>query len=158
MTANTVNRETVRDAFAALLSTALVGTGLPVEVVYEYPYGKVNTSPTICIASGGTSHQRAGIGDKRWHNHFCLEIYTFIKKPDGASGWTEAMVEDRLDLIDKSIADCVADNRVNTNWDNISYSLDARDEGVPPLTQIVVDTQRGYKVEITKIYIHKMDV
>jgi hypothetical protein len=156
MTANTVNRETVRDAFAALLNTALVGTGLPASVVYEYPIGKITESPTVCVASSGTARQRAGIGDSRWNSYFVLEVFSFVRDADADAGWTEAMVEDTLDLLDKKIADCVADNRVNANWNNISFVMD--NESIPTPSEIATDVENGYKLEMRKVYIQKMDV
>ena len=154
MTANTCNRETVRDAFAALLNTALVGTGLPVSVVYGYPIGKIAQTPTVCVASSGTARQRAGIGDSRWNSYFVLEVFTFVADADGSS-WTEANVEDQLDLIDKKIADCVADNRNNANWNDIRFSL--QPDAIPDQSEIVTDTERGMKLEMRKVYIQKMD-
>jgi hypothetical protein len=154
MSANTCNRETVRDAFAALLNTALVGTGLPVSVVYGYPIGKITQTPTVCVASSGTARQRAGIGDSRWNSYFVLEVFTFVADADG-SGWTEAQVEDQLDLIDKEIADCVADNRNNANWNDIRFSL--QPDAIPDQSEIVTDTERGMKLEMRKVYIQKMD-
>jgi len=155
MTANTVNRETVRDAFATLLNTALVGVGLPVQAVYNYPLGVITETPVVCVASSGTARQRAGIGDSRWNSYFVLEIFTFVRDADAAGGWTEAQVEDQLDLIDKEIADCVADNRVNANWNNISFVMD--NESIPDASEIFTDTERGYKLEMRKVYIQKMD-
>jgi hypothetical protein len=156
MSANTVNRETVRDAFATLLGTALVGTGLPVSVVYNYPIGKIDQTPTVCVASSGTARQRAGIGDARWNSYFVLEVFTFVRDADAAGNWTEAQVEDQLDLIDKKIADCVADNRVNVNWNNISFVMD--NESIPSQSEIFTDVERGMKLEMRKVYIQKMDV
>lgn len=156
MAANTTNRETVRDALAALLNTALVGVGLPVSVVYGYPIGVIDQTPTVCIASSGTARQRAGIGDTRWNSYFVFDIFSFVRDADAANGWTEAQVEDQLDLIDKEIADCIADNRANANWLNISYSLD--NEAVPSPSEIFTDTERGYKVEVTTVFIQRMDV
>jgi len=74
---------------------------------------------------------------------------------DTAGSWTEANVEDQLDLIDKMIADCVANNRNNANWNNISFSI--RNEDIPDQSEIVTDTERGMKIEMRKVYIQKMD-
>jgi hypothetical protein len=79
MTANTANRETVRDAFATLLGTALVGTGLPVSVVYNYPIGKIDQTPTVYVSSSGTARQRAGIGDNRWNSYFIFDVIVLIR-------------------------------------------------------------------------------
>jgi len=158
MAADTCNRETVRDAFAALLNTALVGTGKPVSAVYNYIKGVItidDPTPIVMVASGGTARQRAGIGDNRWNSYFVLQVLTFVRDADAASGWTEALVEDTLDLIDKEIADCVADNRNNVNWNNISFTLTEGE--IPAPSEIFSDPQKGMMVESRNVYIQKMD-
>jgi hypothetical protein len=158
MPADTINRETVRDAFAALLETALTGSGKPVYAVYNYLKGVITTddgSPLVMVTSGGTARQRAGIGDTRWNSYFVLEIFTFVRDADAAIGWTEQNVEDALDSIDKAIADAVADNRVNANWNNIAFALDPA--AIPEPSEIFTDTQKGFQVEMRRVYIQKMD-
>jgi len=158
MSANAINRETVRDAFSTLLTTALVGDGLPVTAVYNYPFEVSTTkvSPVVVVASSGTARRAIGIGDTRkYDNYFILEVFTFIRDADTTAGWTEAKVEDNLDLIDKRIADVVLDNRVNANWNDIGFSLDP--EAIPDPSQIVSDTERGYKLEMRKVYVKKID-
>jgi hypothetical protein len=83
-------------------------------------------------------------------------VFTFVRDADAAGSWTEAQVEDQLDLIDKEIADCVADNRVNANWNNISFVMD--NESIPAQSEIFTDVERGMKLEMRKVYIQKMDV
>lgn len=159
MPADTVNRETVRDAFATLLSSALVGTGKPVQAVYNYPYevSQSQQTPVVCVASSGTARRAIGIGDTRkYDNYFVLEVFTFVRDADTVAGWTEAMVEDRLDLIDKEIADTVLDNRVNANWNDLGFALDP--DAIPDPSEIISDTERGYKIEMRKVYIKRVDV
>lgn len=155
MSANTTNRETVRDAFATLLETALTGSGNPVQAVYNYPIGVINETPVVCVASSGTARKAPGVGDARWNSYFAIDIYTFVKDADEENGWTEQEVEDTLDLIDKKIADCIADNRANANWHNITYSLTP--DGIPEFSTVITDTERGYKLEVSRVYIQRMD-
>jgi hypothetical protein len=158
MTANTANRETIRDAFATLLQTALTGTGKPVYAVYNYLKGVITIedgSPLVMVTSGGTARQRAGIGDARWNSYFILQVFTFIRDADAANNWTEQNVEDALDAIDKAIADVVADNRNNANWNDIRFSL--LPDAIPDPSEIFTDTQKGFIVEMRKVYIQKMD-
>jgi len=158
MTANTANRETIRDAFATLLGTALVGTGLPVSVVYNYPVGRVEQTPTVYVSSSGTARQRAGIGDTRWNSFFVLDVIVLIRDVGIDASWTENDVEDAFDLIDKKIADVVANNRANANWNNISFVLDdAGGSGIPQPSEKFLDTEIGFWVEARKVYIQKMD-
>lgn len=49
MASDVTNRETVRDAFTTLLSTALVGSGLPVQAVYGYKIGDFQGQSPIVI-------------------------------------------------------------------------------------------------------------
>ena len=157
MSANTVNRETVRDEFASILSTALVGDGLPVKEVVGYRSGIITKSPTIEVASSGTARQKLGVGyTKKFNNFFCLEVFAFVRDADATNGWTEAQVEDLLDLLDKKIADVVGDNLVNQYWLNISFALDTENP-VPEMSEIFEDTQRGMIGEMRKLYFQKVD-
>jgi hypothetical protein len=158
MSANTVNRETIRDAFATLLTNGLTGVGKPVYAVYNYLKGVITTedgSPLVMVTSGGTARQRAGIGDTRWNSYFVLEVFTFVRDADAANSWTEQNVEDALDSIDKAIADIVADNRVSTDWHNISFALDSA--AIPEPSEIFTDVQKGFVVEMKRVYIQRMD-
>lgn len=157
MTANAVNRETVRDEFARLLEVALVGVGLPVSEVINYPRSVIDKSPTIVVASSGTSRMLAGIGTQRWFNFFILEVFTFVRDAAEDESWTEANVEDQLDYLDKLIADVVANNLSNSYWQNVSYSADPENASIPPASEIITDVERGLKIEMRKLYFEKLD-
>lgn len=121
-----VNRQTIRDALAALLSTALVGTGLPVQAVYAYPVSDFGTqSPVVVLQSADTTRANyAAQGDKSWIG---IDIIVFVVY--AATSWTAQNAEDRLDLIEKSIADVIEAraNQATTNWAILEY----RGESVP---------------------------
>jgi len=152
MTANTANRKEARQELARLLELALTGTGKPVEVVTRYasrmPLEKRKT-PVVSVVSGGTSRRKSGMNDARWNSEFVLEVWSFVRVADEANGWTEENVEDMLDDIDKMIADCVADNRVNAHWSYIELSEE--DSNITP------DTEIGYIVELRRVRVKKVD-
>lgn len=115
-----VNRETVRDAMAALLNTALVGTGLPAQVVYAYRVGDLGgQSPVVVVSSAGSERPRMTAAGGR--TTVRLQVDVFVLYSD-ESTWGEDEAEDRLDLIEKTIAETVEANQVTTNWQAVDYA------------------------------------
>ena len=54
--------------------------------------------------------------------HFELQIWVLYADPGATPAWTEADAEDRLDLIEKEVAEVIEDNAaVNGYWDDIDY-------------------------------------
>ena len=119
MTSNITNRETIRDAVAALLSSALVGSGLSVQSVYNYQVAQFGTeSPVVVVTSSGSIRSKIA-QVTRTNSSVYIDIHIFVTYT--ATSWTEAQSEDRLDLIEKSVLDCIFDNQVNlTTWDWIT--------------------------------------
>lgn len=113
----TANRETGRDALVSLLTTALVGTGKPAQAIYGYLVGDFKSqSPVVVVASDGTEEDQRAVTSRK-ENEFFYTIHTFtIFAQKGNSSWTEAHVEDRLDLLEKTIRETIADNRSTANW------------------------------------------
>jgi hypothetical protein len=119
MASDVINRETIRDAFTTLLNTALVGTGLPVKAVYGYKVGDFEgQSPVVVVASAGTGRGAAAF-DKTGSDVY-LDIWIFVLYSDEGD-WGEDDAADRLDLIEKEIADVVIDNNSTANWINVDY-------------------------------------
>lgn len=115
MAANSLNREVVRDALAATLTTALVGSGLPVQAVYNHRAGDFGTlNPVVVVSSGGSDRTRPGTFDQTWDTDVLLDIWVFVlySEFDDAGNviWSEAESEDRLDLIEKEIMDALIDD------------------------------------------------
>lgn len=104
-----INRETVRDAFTALLSTALVGTGLPAQAVYGYQVGDFGSqSPVVVVSDAGSMRSvMTGLGSRA---EFLFNIFVFVLYTDGSS-WNEDDAEDALDAIEKIIADVLDANQ-----------------------------------------------
>lgn len=118
------NRETARDALAALFSTALVSPTLA-QAVYNHLPAKFNgQTPVVCVGSGGTERTPIHIGAQKFHTWVYLTVYVFVlysEEPGGA--WTRALAEDRLDLLEVTIADVVMANRNNPGvWDMLEYA------------------------------------
>jgi len=102
------NRETARDKVVALLLADLVGSGKPAAQGLGHKAGKSDFAagtPLVCVLSGGTHRERMTRQGSR--ATFTLEIHTLVLAASTDGTWTEAMAEDRLDLIDATIAGTV---------------------------------------------------
>lgn len=117
-----VSRQTSREALAALLSTALVGSGKPAAAVYDYLVGDFQgQSPVVVVASGPIDRQRDSLG-ACYRTSFLLRCYVFVAYSDPAGTWTEADAEDAIDAIEVLIADTVlANSRSAGAWDSLTY-------------------------------------
>jgi hypothetical protein len=156
MAANAKNRKTVRADLVTLFA-GLVGVSKPVQSVENGPveFDLKKNTPYITVASGGSARKHSGINDTRWFNTFKLEVTTFVRRADVSAGWTELMVEDTLDDVDKAIADIIADNRVSGSWSFIGFSSDPG--GEPDMSEIVTDTARGCVMEVRSVYVHYVE-
>lgn len=115
-----VNRETVRDAMAALLETVLVGSGLPVQAVYAYRVGDLaGQSPVVVVSSAGSERPRMTAAGGRTTVRLQVDVFVLYSDEDT---WGEDEAEDRLDLIEKSIAETVHANQTTTNWQAVDYA------------------------------------
>jgi hypothetical protein len=147
------NRETARDALAALLQSALVGSGKPAQAVYGYKVSDFQgQSPVVMVMSGGSGREELTY-DVDWDNIFFLVIKVFVLYADPAAGWTEAMAEDRLDLIEKTIADTLSANYSHSGgaWERIGY------DGRSQVIEVVSEAGDPYVVEIIPIRAEKDD-
>lgn len=114
------NRETARDALAALISTAMVGTSKPVQAVYNYLVSDLaGQSPVVCVTGAGT--ERVPLTRFGSRAVFLLHVDVFVLYAD-QDGWTAADAEDRLDLIESTLAGLVDANQVYTPWVALSYA------------------------------------
>jgi hypothetical protein len=103
------NRETARDKVVTLLLADLVGTGKPAAQVLGHKAGKADFEagvPLVAVLSRATHRERMTRQGSR--ATFTFEIHSLVlaASSDGTT-WTEAMAEDRLDLIDATIAGTV---------------------------------------------------
>ncbi len=120
MAANVVNRETIRDAFAALLTTKLVDGGTKyVARVYEYQATTFNKEQPIVVVSSDTSERERRTINERYKTFFTLNVDVFVIYVE--TSWTEKEAEDRLDRIEKEIADVVMDDFSNDDWQYLEY-------------------------------------
>jgi hypothetical protein len=148
MAANSINRETVRDAFVALMTTELVGDGKPVQALYGYQAGDFQgQSPVVIVASAGSEREKFSLKAQR--SLLYLNIFTFVLYSDQDT-WGEDDAEDRIDLIEKEIADLVRDNRTTANW--IDLQLDGRSN----LSSLMVGGQE-YRLETMTVRMEVLD-
>lgn len=127
----TKSRELARDALATLLTTALVGTGKPVQAVYNYFKGALaGESPVVLVTSGGIRRKIAGQGTAQYGSVVDLVLVVCVAEANAASSITELMVDDLVDSIEAQCADVVAANQSNSAWDNLHH-IDTPSEPLP---------------------------
>ena|SRR5688500_10508414 len=127
MASNVINRETVRKQFAALLAAALVGPGKPAEAVYDHQVGDFEgKSPVVVVTSGGTGRGSSVVANT---TAFLLDAVTFVAYALEDGSWTEAQSEDRLDLLEKSIADVVKDANDSGIWLSVEFNGESETDG-----------------------------
>ncbi len=124
------SRETVRDAFAALLETALVGDGLPAQAVYGYQVGDfAGATPVVTCSSGPIFREKRSMG-ACWTTLAQLYVHVFVLYSDEGT-WGEDDAEDALDDIEALVADVIMDNKSNAGvWSNIRYAEPTLTDGV----------------------------
>lgn len=122
MAADAKNRETMRDALAALLNTALTVSGNSVETVYGYKVSDFDkASPVVVVVSDGSDRDLQSMGTLKFDTTFHFVLFVFVADSSAGDSWTDQNVDDRLDLIEKDIADVVADNRKTADWAYLDY-------------------------------------
>lgn len=162
MAANGANRADARKALATLLATALVGDGKPAQASYAYkPADFDGQSPVILVTSDGTKRYKDTLSTLTRRVTFYLNIHVFVLFADPtateieeggeptASAWTESDAEDRIDLLEKSIADVVADNIKTADWDMLS--LGPADGGERSLIEPVIVGGKEYQREVIPV-------
>lgn len=113
-------RAEVRQAFAALLTSELVGTGKLAEAVYSYQVGDFGTlSPVVAVLSAGT--QRTQLTRLGSISSYWLDVYVFALYALEDGTLTESDAEDRLDAIEKVISAAVDTHQVTAQWGKIEY-------------------------------------
>jgi len=112
--ASVVNRETVRNSLAGMLSSALVGSGKPVQVVYSYKAAQLGgQTPVMVVASRGS--RRAPQENLSYSpsvvllDAFILVLYGVVSS-SGTISWSAENSDDSLDLVEKSAMEVILDN------------------------------------------------
>ena len=130
MASDVVNRSVLRKRLAALLGTALVGDGLPVQAVYDYKTDQFEgESPVIVVASRGADRDKM-TEVSVVNTDILLYIFTFVLYSDEGD-WGPDDSEDRLDLIEKGITDVMVDNFYDENyWISIGFDQQSQVEPI----------------------------
>ena len=136
-----VNRETSRDALATLLTTEMVnGTPQLAQAVYNYQkFDFGGTSPVVLVYSGGAERPTATMAGSR--TSFQIWVAIFVSTTASGS-YTEADAEDRLDHLERALAEVIDENRSTANWTHIAYDgrslvQDVELGGVPYIAEYV---------------------
>lgn len=118
-----MSRATIRAAIAALLESALVGTGKPAEAVYDHlkpDFG--GASPVVAVASAGSNRAAfAGRGPRVEHE---LDIYVFVLRAEAGveESYSAEEADAALDAIEAKVAEVVAANEETADWHLAQYA------------------------------------
>ena len=189
MSADVQNRSVIREAFAALLTAALVGSGKPAQKVFPYRVSDFKGKYSVVVVASAPANRSKQAQVTRVSSLVKLDIHNFVlyaavpvqatNNPAAGSAvvvylpntgdfsvgdqvtiedaahvekatisiivpntsitvstlansytaptvswWTERDAEDRLDLLEKSIADVMMDNDTNELWAQVSFEGD----------------------------------
>jgi hypothetical protein len=117
-----VDRSTVQSAFADLLDTALVGTGSPVQVVYDYQVADIEKKKAVVIVTSSGSNRRNPFKSPRSQSLIYIDVHVLVLYSAEAESWTAANSEAALNTIETSIDSVVADNNETSTWMSIDFA------------------------------------
>lgn len=148
----TANRKDAREALAALIQASLVGTGKPLQVVYDHgrddPQGQ---APGVMITGLGTMRTQHGMKGDKWRTTFRLGLVIWVAGAEGSRDQDD--VEDQLDDIEEAIAEIVAANRSSEgDWEYLSY-----EERFSEVQYITGQEGKTYLMEVVPIMARMRD-
>lgn len=116
------SRKTVRKLIAGLLSSALVGTGLPVQACYDYQIGDFGgQSPVVVVSSRGGGYSDLTFQGTNPVFEYNVHVFVLYATEDGT--WTESNAEDTLDDIEALIRQVLENNKKPTmGWESITLA------------------------------------
>ncbi len=114
MSSNVISRKVIRQNFSALLSSGLVGTGLPVQKVFDYLPSELKENGSVlhfvvCVVPSRTGRERLSASSYPSAT-FDFSVFVFVLYSKTESNWSESDSADRLDAVEKAITDIMADN------------------------------------------------
>lgn len=116
-----MSRKACRELMATLLNTALVGTGLPAQIVTDYQLADLSgQSPVVCVSSGQAEHPRLTARGHRSTIELVIDV--FVLYSDSTGSYTESVAEDVLDDIEALIAGVVSANQETASWSAVDYA------------------------------------
>ena len=132
------SRETVRDGLATLLGT-LAGDGNPVQSVTGHGLSALDEVSHIVVMSSGST-RAPGTHGHNWSIMY-LTVQGWVLYTDQGD-WGRDDAEDKLDEIEKEIADLLETNRYYSGyWDMIEY------DGRSRVSEVTTVTGLPYLVE-----------
>ena len=112
------SRKAVRDALKTLLTTKLVGVGLPVKTVVDSKQKVLEgKTPLVAILPGGTLRERITFSGTK--PMFMLSTQIWVLQE--GTGWTLEQSLDALDDIEALISEVFADSTGTANWSILEY-------------------------------------
>lgn len=139
MTSNVQNRQTIREALAALLVTALEGTGKPAQKVYNHRVSDFQgRSPVVVVASRPTNRSKQA-QVTRVSSSVKLDVHTFVLYAESELTSSNSPTAGNNKVIDLSDTATLAVNDVVTVRDD-SHSEQATITAVSTDVSITVGT------------------
>lgn len=116
------DRTTVQNALAALLTTALIGTGKPTQAVYAYQVADIEKKKAVVIVTSSGSNRRNPFKSPRSQSLIYIDVHVLVLYSAEAESWTAANSEAALNTIETSIDAVVADNNETTTWMSLDFA------------------------------------
>lgn len=121
------SRAEAREALASLLSNSVEAAA----EVHAHKAGDLaGKSPVLVVLSAKSG--RPKLTNRGSRSEFFLEVHSFVLDALQDGSWTEAQAEDKLDEIEQQVAQAVANNQENGDWNTIDY------EGETKIREVII--------------------
>ena len=117
-------RHDAKNALTTLLTTALVGSGLPVEAVYGYRVGDFEgQSPVVVVDVAGSGHPAPDVYGG-WPVIANVNVYVFVLYSEQGTAYTNEDADEVLADIEARISAVIQANPSTATWSRASYRGD----------------------------------
>jgi len=128
-----LNAKAVRDEFAALARTALIGASKPTQEVKEARGETIEASPLLVIPVIKVWRHRRALGVSKLRTNVRLGLYIFVPSADADNNRTEQIAEDQMLEIEQALADLIAASTQGTSWDYLTFTEDNQFGDIVPM-------------------------
>jgi hypothetical protein len=146
MASNTINRKTVREAFATLVDAKFSSDW----DVFSYKTPKFGgKARNIVVSSAGSRRTIMGARSEEADSGFRFRVFIFVLYQSADDGWTAQNSEDALDTAEKDLTNLCNDNQSNANWNHLSI------EGESDPDNVVDEGGQVFRREIITVRMEK---
>jgi len=118
-------RAEVREELQTVLTAALVGTGLPVAVVYKSQVDDfAGQSPVVGVFSGGSERKRLTRTTWAVTYYYLIMTRVLFEDPTAGATWGADEAEDAIDDIERRIAEVLLEKMIvhEPFWKHVGYT------------------------------------